>query len=492
MNIIIFTGSSWVDPDEVNDADANIYPVLRSIGAYQVASVLRSAGYTVKVIDYFPYLLNWKYDELISIIKKYVDDTTIWVGYSTTFFDGYDDTSSHPLRNEKIFSIKNAILSINNKIKTVVGGAKVWKKEFDQFTDYYIEGYSDTTVIELTKYIQGKNPFFQLSYKSVVSDRTASNFDFSNYSFSWDKTDAIQPNECLPIEISRGCIFKCAYCSYPLNGKNKLDFIKSPNVLLSEFKRNYELYGVDSYMYADDTHNDSLDKLKYLYDEVYSKLPFKIKFSAYLRLDLLRAHPEMIPILRESGLTSCFFGIESLNYESNKTVGKGMQMSKTIDTLHLLKKEWPNVFMQGAFIIGLPNESKETAAQWLEVISDKSFPLDRITLNPLHLYRDQGESGYWFNDIENNPEKYGYTFTDNSNWINNKGLTKQSAGQIVRDAGRRLRAAGKNKFTWFTDWRLHNLEITRDQYTNMNRISIALAIDIYISKYIQRTLNSED
>ena len=153
MNIIIFTGSSWVDPNEVDDVDSSIYPVLRAVGAYQVASVLRSAGYTVKVIDYFPYLLNYKYDELISVVKKYIDKDTIWVGYSTTFLDGWNETSLHPLKNEKIFSLKNIILSINDKIKTVVGGAKAWKKEFDKFTDYYVEGYSDNTVIDLTKYI---------------------------------------------------------------------------------------------------------------------------------------------------------------------------------------------------------------------------------------------------------------------------------------------------------------------------------------------------
>jgi radical SAM superfamily enzyme YgiQ (UPF0313 family) len=28
----------------------------------------------------------------------------------------------------------------------------------------------------------------------------------------------------LPIEIARGCIFKCKFCSYPLNGKQNLDF----------------------------------------------------------------------------------------------------------------------------------------------------------------------------------------------------------------------------------------------------------------------------
>lgn len=494
-NIIIFSGSSWVDPEEVPDSDASIYPVLRSIGPYQVASVLRDVGYTVKVIDYFPFLLHFKFEDLISIVEKYIGDETIWVGFSTTFFYGYGRTqtpnktySLHPLQNKKIFELKNKILSINSKIKIVLGGAESWRKEFDNFTNYYIEGYADTSVVELTKYIVGKNPFFQINSKSVINDRTAINFDFSNYGFSWHSSDMIDKNESLPIEIARGCIFKCAYCNYPMNGKKKLDFIKKPEVLLSEFNRNYDLYGTTSYMYTDDTHNDSLDKLKFLYDEVYSKLSFKIKFSSYLRLDLIRAHPEMIPLLRESGLHSCFFGIESLNYESNKSVGKGMQMEKTIDILQLLKKEWPNVFMQAGFIVGLPNDSKETLTNWLQIITEKSFPLDRISLNPLHLYKDQGEFGYWFNDIEKYPDKYGYTFLNNSDWINNTGLTRNEAIQMVLQANKSLRMLGKNKINWFTDWRLNNLKLTRNQYINMDKKQIAEVVNIYIDQYVSRTL----
>lgn len=488
MNIVLFTGSAWVDPNKFADVDATIYPVLRPIGAYQVASVLRNASYTVKVIDYFPYLIAYKYDELILLIEKYVTTDTLWIGFSTTFFDGYDESDLHPLRNEKIAHLKSKILSIKNDIKIVIGGAKSWKKGHDDFANFYVEGYADSSVVELTKYIEGKNPFFQIKNKSVVSDRAATNFDFSEYDFQWDESDAIQLTELLPIEISRGCIFKCAYCSYPLNGKKKLDFIKKPNVLLDELTRNYELFGVNSYMYTDDTHNDSLDKLRYLYDEVYSKLPFKIRFSAYLRLDLLRAHEEMIPLLKESGLKSCFFGIESLNNESNKAVGKGMSTEKIVNTLNTLRAVWNDVFMQAGFIIGLPNESEETATEWLNIILPKTFPLDRITINPLHLFKDQGESGYWFNDIENNPAKYGYTFIGNNDWINNKGLTKRKSTAIINAARGRFRGAGRDSVTWLTDWRLRTLGLSREQYNMMDTESRINRVDIYIGKYINTIL----
>ena len=64
-----------------------------------------------------------------------------------------------------------------------------------------------------------------------------------------------------------------------------------------------------------------------------TSLPFKIKFTTYLRLDLLNAHKEQIPMLMEMGLASPFFGIESLNQKSSSSIGKGMNVSRAKEFL---------------------------------------------------------------------------------------------------------------------------------------------------------------
>jgi hypothetical protein len=487
--IVIFTGSSWIDSSTVKDPDADIFPVLRSIGAYQIASVLRDNHFTSKVVDYFPYLFHKRYNDLLKIVDKIVSDTTLWVGFSSTFFDGYGITDSHPLRNEKINHFVNYIKNKNKKIKIVLGGATAWRKEFPTVVDYYVEGYADDSVIGLTTYLKGKNPFFMINDRCISSDKTAANFNFSDYKFKWTDHDDINHNEVLPIEISRGCIFKCAYCSYPLNGKKKLDFIKDSSVLYDHFVENYERFGVTSYMYTDDTHNDSLEKLEYLHNNVYSKLPFKIKFNAYIRLDLLKAHPAMIDILKESGIRSCFFGIESMNYQANKTVGKGMRQEKIVETLHTVREKWNDVFLQGGFIIGLPNETKETASNWLDLVTDPAFPLDHITLNPLHLFRNQGENGYWFNDIEKYPEKYGYTFSSDEDWISNTGMTKRQAIEIKDTYRKKMSRMNKNKLSWMSMWRLQNLDIDLEDYKSMSKDNINSSVDNFINSYIHRCLN---
>ncbi len=487
-DVIIFTGSSWVDQDHP-DNDGDIFAVLRSIGPYQIASILRSNGYTVRVIDYFPYILKNKYDDLLKLVDCLIKDTTIWVGFSSTFFDDINQNfKNNPLRGNNIKYFINYIKEKNNKLKIILGGASAWKKECSELVDYYVEGYADESILELTKYIEGKNLFFILNNKSIISDRTARNFKFVDYNFSWDNSDFIKHDEVLPIEISRGCIFNCSYCSYPLNGKKKLDFIKNTTILYDHFMENYDRFGVTSYMYTDDTHNDSLEKLEQLYNNVYSKLPFKIKFSAYLRLDLLRAHPDMIGLLKESGLSRCFFGIESLNYESNKAVGKGMRPEKIIETLNRVKTEWKDIFLQGGFIVGLPNETEETASHWLTLITDPDFPLDRTTINSLSISKIQGDNGYWYNDIEKFPEKYGYTYLPNQAWINNTGMTSNKAIEIQRKFGKKIKDNNQNKISWVTAWRLQNIGLTYAQVNSMSSTELKDIVSLYIDDHIQSHL----
>ena len=72
--IILFTGST-------------LNHMVRSIGAYQIASRLRYHGYTVQVIDYFPTIFNSRNNLILNILNHYVSKDTLWVGFSSTFFD---------------------------------------------------------------------------------------------------------------------------------------------------------------------------------------------------------------------------------------------------------------------------------------------------------------------------------------------------------------------------------------------------------------------
>jgi hypothetical protein len=459
---------------------------IRYIGPYQIANRLRDHGYSVQVVDFFPYISNLPLDYIRKILDKLVDKDTLWIGFSTTFFRNLKSTK-HTLSDEsqsdnKVFSdedekeILNFVKSRSPRCRFVIGGARAWLKTGGALIDTYIEGYSDDSAVAFTKWCEGKNPFLMVENHghaiSIVNDRKASSFDFVNHKFSWHESDHIFKNEILPIEISRGCIFKCSFCSFPLNGRKKFDYIKDYGVLKDHFIENYERFGTTRYVYTDDTHNDSPRKLEELFEHVYSKLPFKIKFSAYIRLDLLAAHKHTIELLRDSGLENAYFGIESMNYNANKAMGKGMRQQKIVDTLQYIRDTCGDqIRTEGSFILGLPNDSKKSIEEWLLLISGPNFPLHSVRLHALQIRTKQVIDAPWNSDIDKNPEKFGYSMLPNRKWINNENLTFDQAWDLYLKFSKTLH----NKLNTFTIYELMNVgcsleESQKLRYTEENSI----------------------
>ena len=439
VDVLIFTGVSFLE-------------FARPAGAYRVATELRNNGYTVQVVDTFPFLADTGFASVQHLIARFVGPSTLWVGFSSTFFlrrdalrvvknDSKSDLDSKGvlLGKEQSSLLRKQIKDLSPTARIVVGGAKAFQRGFTEFADAYIEGYADTSAIKFTDYLRGRNPFFQYELGSdgamiVGNDAKASGFDFVHSKIEWHPSDHVAPNEALSIEVSRGCIFNCSFCSYPLNGKKKIDYLKDPAVLREELVENYEKYGTTNYIYSDDTHNDSVEKLESLWNHVYSRLPFKIGFVTYLRLDLLAAKPTMVELLRESGLIGCFFGIESLHYESARSIGKGLRPERALEMLHHVRQVWgKEVTTSGGFIVGLPHESELTARAWLDQVIDPGFPLDTSHIYPLILSAPaHTATKSWKSDFESNPHQAGYSF-GRQGWVNNTGLTSVRSKEIVTE-----------------------------------------------------------
>ena len=56
----------------------------RSVGPYRVATELEDAGYSTFVFDY---IINFSAEEIKQVLKKHLGPDTLWVGFSSTFYD---------------------------------------------------------------------------------------------------------------------------------------------------------------------------------------------------------------------------------------------------------------------------------------------------------------------------------------------------------------------------------------------------------------------
>lgn len=406
-NVILFT--------DVTDTTM----VYKSIGAYKCAHELRKAGYKVLVVDN---LHCFTLDEIKQVIDLSVSESTLFVGFSTTFImnsnveatdtgtsfttisDGVFFPQGEEFAQQAISHIKN----INENCKVVVGGAKVHANWNSKLTDYVVLGFSERSIVNLANHLQNKDPLTQ-SYKNiwgcvVVDDKAATEYDFKNSDFQWQYEDVLN-SKVLPLEVSRGCIFKCRFCSFPLIGKKNNDYIRDSEQLYKELQSNYDKFGVRYYYIIDDTFNDNQYKLECLLAAV-KRLNFQPLFWAYTRLDLVARNHDNFQLLYDIGVRGYYFGIETLDNTAGKLIGKGYDKEKMVEAIRIMRQRYSDVLMHGSFIVGLPEESLDSCTNTFERIISQDIPLHSFNFKGLMLFDNDKVS--WTSDLSLNYQKYGY------------------------------------------------------------------------------------
>lgn len=397
----------------------------KPLGAYRVATELRKNGFGTKVLDYFG---NWINDpeSLFAMLDLIVDDRTLFLGFSGVFFtpnkqagseiirrwQDYEDMgelTTWPLPLETMQGLFAQIRARWPNIKLIYGGTSSDRKMKDLTADmdFIVKGLADTTVIQLAKHLRDGMPLKYMPSggraKVIDHDTAARGFDFRHSLVEYVPQDHIVPGEVLTLETSRGCLFKCSFCGYPLIGRKKgdPDYHKTVQSIAHELRKNWQEYGVDTYMFVDETFNETTSKIENVL-RARDLAGIDLKFGCYLRVDLLARYPEQLSLLKQLGLVSAFMGIESFYKPSAMAIGKSVHPEKVKSMLFKMKQSIPGIKLIGGLIIGLPHDTPETLETWVPWVISQDCPIDMPRFNPL--YVDGTNS-----DIMKNPADYGYT-----------------------------------------------------------------------------------
>jgi hypothetical protein len=350
----------------------------RQGGGHRIASFLRTNGWDVEVVDFAAQFLL---DELKQIAKSRISNTTYFFAFSCIF-------SSWP----------NVISQFVDWLKTtypgiaIIYGGTAWPSVHSPSIDYYITGYGEMAVLKLLKYLTGNATRSSLPFdlrfanrKVISANQSCPAFPLNILSIDYEDRDFLLPDEWTNIELSRGCIFKCKFCNYPvLNVKG--DYSQNDNDFYRNIQSNFDRFGIKNYYVVDETFNDRPDKIEKFADAV-EQLSFVPFFSGFIRADLLVSRPNDRENLLRMNFLGHHYGIESLHYPSAQSIGKGMHPDKLTEGLVEVKKYFQNnnrKIYRGtmSFIAGLPHETSTTmmaTANWLKNHwSDQSaiwFPL---------------------------------------------------------------------------------------------------------------------
>lgn len=379
----------------------------RYAGTYRIATELRQHGFTVQTIDCFG---DMPPEDVHRVIDAHISEETLWVGFSTTLYNAYipdeDEeefwtnpsttnlVSKHvglylkfmPYDDNIMEEFFSHIQEINSNVKVIAGG---YKAMYDRYPgiDYWVVGQGEGPVIAISKHLRDKTPlqYIDTAVGKVITDKMYPFKNFSNSQIRWHESDHIFPGEDVPIELARGCVFKCSFCAFPLNGKSFGEYTRDGTSLRDELIYNYKNFGITGYMVSDDTINDSMRKVEYLH-QLITSLPFKLRLTGYLRLDVLAKNPKQIQLLKEMGMSCVNFGIETFNSKAAKAIQKPAAAEKLKETLFRLRDEWKDdVFVTANFIVGLPHESKESVRETFEWLNQPDVPLDGIFMSRLYL-----------------------------------------------------------------------------------------------------------
>lgn len=427
----------------------------RYAGPYRVATELRSAGFEVLVIDFFS---DFTFDQLIKVLDLYISEKTLFVGFATTLMaQASKNKSQNPYGNDYtsisdwqkgLFAHSDEFMQrlfayirrLSPKIQIVVGGTKAVKGGIPN-VDWWVWGEADKSIIALAQHLSSGTPIKSSSSDGSSKRILSEDYPFTDFCHSqivWTERDLVFQNEILPIEISRGCIFNCSFCTFKNRGKKLSESIKSPETLYIEMERNYRLFGTNEYLFSDDTFNDSLEKIKEII-KVKNRLGFDLKFSTFCRLDMITRHPEMIDLLMEAGLKCVNFGIESFNETALKQAHKyTFPVEKIKQTLFDLKEKWKDqIVVTANFIVGLPGEPEESIFQTVDWLSADQGPIDSFNLLPLFVVPKYGDANdktaILTNKLGEQPEKYKLMIDSQTGYWKHEFMDKNRAIQLVNE-----------------------------------------------------------
>lgn len=456
-------------------------PTTKTAGAYRIATELRQAGFTCQVADITS--VDSKIETLFfaKIVEKFVGPNTLWVGFSTNFVSdiaGYphfeDDehyriyNSVHGPKDQMLLKFMQHCRRLSPNIQFLVGGIRIY--DMSRYGFFHFRGHVDQQIVDFTQTLaEGRIP-----EERIIENKEYSEFCQSRTVFI--DQDMLVPEHTLPIEISRGCIFKCKFCSFPLNGKTKGSWIKDPVVLLEEMQYNYEKYNIMHYIIVDDTFNDSVSKLEMLQDKVFSRLPFKPTFSSYLRLDLMMRFPHTVELLKEIGIKSAVFGIETLNPRVAKMIGKGTDPAKQIQFLHDIKlSTWQDINIYSGFIMGFEGQTKKELLDFSDWLLGNDNPLNSWNTNSLGLYPvnpDTKINRLYASEFDITVDRSDYEFYRDGDgkkqWrMKSSGMTSEWVNSLVHEIDSVRHNRPLDRVSQFTYSRYINLGISHDKLTSL-------------------------
>ncbi len=224
---------------------------------------------------------------------------------------------------------------------------------------------------------------------------------------------------------SRGCPWRCGFCSSRNFWQKKVRF-RSPENVIEEIKGIQKRYKINYLMFWDDCFTANRNVvLKILRGMIKSK--FNIAWRTATRADLI--DEELLSLMKRAGCTKLEIGVETGSPRIQRLIKKDINNTQIKNAFHLLCQQ--NVPSGAFFMAGFPEETKKDLEETFTLL--KQIPSSEIAFN---IFDPMPGSELWDRCIElklipRNPDFLTFRFWPDNHFM--KFLEKERFNKIVKE-----------------------------------------------------------
>ena len=316
-------------------------------------------------------------DEMVEEVRAVLSDfNPDIVGLSALF------NTAYPL----VEPLTRAVKQFNGSIVTIVGGAVG--------SNLYTEILSEAPSLDAACYSEGEIPLLELvesgnlletleHHPSFITQKTLaagkkplakfvenlddiplldlSMVDISKYVSQWG--DDASGEVSLSIHTSRGCPFKCVFCSAPSLHGSQMRYMSTARVL-SDVKKMVDDFGMTSLSVMDDQFLINKNRAKQILRGL-ADLNISVEFASGLSVAYI--DEEMAALMKRAGAKAAVLAIESgSDFVLRELINKPLALKQVKPVVAALKKE--GLFIFAFFVTGIPGETEKDRLETLKLI----------------------------------------------------------------------------------------------------------------------------
>lgn len=208
---------------------------------------------------------------------------------------------------------------------------------------------------------------------------------------------------------SRGCPFRCTFCSEWRFWGNCWR-PREPKRVVDEMELLNRKYGRESFWFGDDCFNVSAEHVKGICDEI-AKRGLDVSWFYQGRADLVVRQKELLPQMRRCGNLMVQIGIESSTDGELARFNKNLTMDQVKEAIDLLKRN--DIISQGLMIVGTREDNADSIIHKVHRMKrlDPDFPIFTVfTPFPGSDVYEEAKANGWI-------ETYDYSIYDMSHAV---------------------------------------------------------------------------